>query len=571
MTPRLDTWIAENRARLLDELFGFIRAPSVSTDPAYAAGIAQAAELLRARLVRIGLDDVQLLDGGGHKAVYGSWLHAPGAPTLLIYGHYDVQPPDPVELWDTPPFEPTVRDGRIIARGASDDKSPLWIAVSAVEAWLAVEGKLPVNVKFLLEGEEETGSRTLPVILERYRELLAADVLLSADGGRWRPGRPSVNVNSRGNLGLEVTVRTASRDLHSGRFGGPVANAATVLARLIATLHDERNRVAVAGFHDGLRPPGNADIAGMEALGFDEAAFFAEIGARPGAMEPGVRLLESLWLRPTLEVNGLWGGYTGPGGKTVIPSEAHAKLTCRLGPGQGPEAVGEAVAAHLREHCPRYADIDVQQMRNGTPAYAVPEDDRFLAAVERVIHHVHGRAPVRVGIGGTLPVSPMVKAVLGLETVMLSYAIADEQIHAPNEFFRLSSFDDGMRAWTMLLHEAAVAVFARWLVADALKGALTMDNIKASASDHHEQAAHHLEVAAKMHRDAAKQCLSGNYQKAQSLATSAAEADTVANKHAMDAVDLYRHHEDEVAGHKAELAGEEAARTAKHEAKAAQA
>jgi len=455
MPTTIDSWIADNRARLLDELLDFIRAPSVSTDPSYAEGIARAASILQARLERIGLEGVQLLDGGGHKAVYGAWLHAEGAPTLLIYGHYDVQPPDPVELWDTPPFEPTVREGRIVARGASDDKSPVWIAVSAVEAWLATQKRLPVNVKLLLEGEEEIGSRTLPVILDRYRDLLAADVLISADGGRWRPGRPSVNVNSRGNIGMEVVVRTASRDLHSGRYGGPVANAATVLAGLIATLHDADNRIAVRGFFDGLRPPGNADVAGMEALGFDEAAFFAEIGARPGAMEPGVRLLESLWLRPTLEVNGIWGGYTGPGGKTVIPSEAHAKITCRLGPGQAPRAVGDAVEAHLRAHCPPYADIEVQRSRSGTPAYAIPEDDPFLEAAERVIERVHGEKPVRVGIGGTLPISAMIKEILGLETVTLSYAIADEQIHAPNEFFRLSSFDDGLRAWTELLAEAA--------------------------------------------------------------------------------------------------------------------
>ncbi len=453
----IDGWLAENRARLLDELLQFIRAPSVSTDPAYADGIAAAAEILRARLERIGMRDVQLLDGGGHQAVYASWLGAPGAPTLLVYGHYDVQPPDPVELWHSPPFEPTIVDGRIVARGASDDKSPLWIAVSAAEAWLATAGSLPVNVKFLLEGEEEIGSRTLPVILDRYRDLLGADVLISADGGRWRPGRPSVNVNSRGNVSMEITVRTAARDLHSGRYGGPVGNAATVLARLLATLHDEDNRIAVRGFHDGLRPPGNADIAGMDALGFDEDAFFAEIGARPGAMEPGVRLLESLWLRPTIEVNGLWGGYTGPGGKTVIPAAAHAKLTCRLGPGQVPDRVVDAVERHLRAQMPAYAELGFERLGDGTPAYAIPEDDRFLAAVERVIERVHGEKPVRVGIGGTLPVSPMVKQLLGLETVTLSYAIADEQIHAPNEFFRLSSFDDGLRAWTALFDEAARA------------------------------------------------------------------------------------------------------------------
>ncbi|HEX3349761.1 MAG TPA: dipeptidase [Acetobacteraceae bacterium] len=447
----IDTWYADNRQRLLDELLGFIATPSVSTDPAYHDGIARAADLLRARLERIGMENVQLLDGGGHPAVYGEWQHAPGKPTILVYGHYDVQPPDPLDLWQTPPFEPTIRDDRIVARGASDDKSPLWIAVSAIEAWLAATGKLPLNVKVILEGEEEVGSRTLPAILQKYRGLLKADVLVSADGGRWRPGRPSINVNSRGNLGMEVSVRTAARDLHSGRYGGPVGNACTVLARLIATLHDERNRIAVPGFRDGLRSPGNADIAGMEALGFDEQAFFSEIGAKPGAIEPGVRLLESLWLRPTIEVNGMIGGYNGPGGKTVIPAEARAKITCRLGPGQVPRKAGDAVEAHLRANCPPWAELTVTRSRDGTAAYATPEDDPFLAAVESVIERVHGQQPVRVGIGGTLPVSPMIKEGLGLETVVLSYAIADENIHAPNEFFRLSSFDDGLRAWAELL------------------------------------------------------------------------------------------------------------------------
>ncbi len=451
----VETWVADNHDRLLQELLSFIRLPSVSTDPAYNKGIQDAAALLRARFERIGLQSVQYLNDpdiaeGGHDAVYGEWLGAAGKPTLLIYGHYDVQPPDPLELWESPPFEPSIRDGRIHARGASDDKSPLWIAVSAIEAWLDAEGKLPVNVKVLIEGEEEIGSRSLPGIMRRHRELLAADVLVSADGGRWRPGKPSVNTNSRGLSGMEIVLRTAARDLHSGRFGGPVGNAAMTLARLLATLHDEQGRIAVAGFFDGLQRPGNRDYASMDELGFDEAAFFAEIGARPGAMEPGVRLLESLWFRPTLEVNGMISGYTGPGGKTVIPHEASAKITCRLGPGQVPRHVFDAVAAHLRAHCPAWADLEIMDPHDGARAYVVPEDDPYLAVVERVIEDVHGAKPVRVGVGGTLPISSMAKEALGLETVMLSYAVADERIHAPNEFFRLSSFDDGLLAWVKL-------------------------------------------------------------------------------------------------------------------------
>ena len=451
MIAAVDGWMAANRERIFAELLGFISKPSVSTDPAYAAGMAAAADVLEERLRRIGMHNVQRLNAGGHDCVYGSWLGAPGKPTVLVYGHYDVQPPDPLEQWETPPFEPTIRDGRIHARGASDDKSPLWIAVSAMEAWLAVTGGLPVNVKLLLEGEEEVGSRSLPAIMAAHRELLTADVLVSADGGRWRPGTPTINTNSRGNIGCEITVRTADTDLHSGRYGGPVGNAAMVLARLLATLHDGEGRIAVAGFMDGLKRPSNADFASMAALRFDEAAFFAEIGARPGAIEPGVQLLESLWLRPTVEVNGLWGGYQGPGGKTVIPREAHAKLTCRLGPGQEPGHAMAALEAHLRAHLPDWAELAMERGRGGSAAYVVPDDDPFLLAVEGVIAEVHGSKPLRVGVGGTLPISAMAKDVLGLETVMLSYAIADERIHAPNEFFRISSFDDGLKAWVRAL------------------------------------------------------------------------------------------------------------------------
>jgi len=450
-----EAWLAENKSALLADLFDLIRCPSVSTDPTYADGMARAASLLSARLNTIGLNDVQMLDAGGHQAVFGQWTGALGKPTILVYGHYDVQPPDPLDLWDTPPFEPTMKNDRWYARGASDDKSPSWIALAGIQAWLASTGALPLNVKVLLEGEEEIGSRTLPAILDRHRDLLAADVLVSADGGRWRPGVPSVNTNSRGLAALEITVRTAAADLHSGRYGGPVGNAAVVLARLLATLHDDANRIAVPGFFDGLKRPGNADYASMQALNFDEDAFFAEIGARPGAIEPGVQLLESLWLRPTIEVNGITAGYSGPGGKTVIPSLAGAKLTCRLGPAQDPAQVTEAMSAHLRAHCPPWADLHIDAERRGTPAYAVPEDDPFLAAIEHVMEQVHGRRPLRVGIGGTLPISSMVRRQLGLETVMLSYAIADENIHAPNEFFRMSSFDDGLAAWVRALPELA--------------------------------------------------------------------------------------------------------------------
>jgi acetylornithine deacetylase/succinyl-diaminopimelate desuccinylase-like protein len=454
-TEAVEAWLAEQTPRLLTELLEFLRIASVSTDPAYQPGMRQAADLLVERLDRIGMRDARLLDGGGHPSVTARRHDVPGAPTILIYGHYDVQPPVPLDKWDSPPFEPGIRDGCVFARGASDDKAPLWIALSALEGWLAVHGRLPVNVTLLLEGEEESGSASLPAILAAHRDILAADVMLSADGGRFRPARASLNTSLRGVLSLEVSLRTAAHDLHSGRYGGAVGNAAMALCRLLATLHDDRNRIAVAGFLDGLQRPGNAEADSIAALALDEVAFLAEVGARPGAGEPGVAMLEALWFRPTIEVNGLTAGYQGRGGKTVIPCEASAKLTCRLGPGQHPLAAAEAVAAHLRAHCPPWADLVVDDPHDGTPAYAVPEHDPFLAAVARVIEDVHGHRPARTGLGGTLPVAAMVRRGLGVETVMLSYAMSDERAHAPNEFFRLASFDEGLVAWTRVLPELA--------------------------------------------------------------------------------------------------------------------
>ncbi len=448
---RIKDWLDRNAPRLHQQWFEFLAIPSVSTDPAFADGIGQASAFLRAHTENIGLRNASLLEAGGHPAVYADWLDAGDAPTVLLYGHYDVQPPDPVELWDSPPFVPTLRDGRVYCRGASDDKSPVWTMLTAVEAVLATEGRLPVNVRLLIEGEEEIGSRTLPELLARHRDLLSSDVLISADGSRWRPDLSSVNVNSRGLCAMELCLRTADSDLHSGRYGGAVANAVAVLARLLATLHDESGQIAVAGFYDGLRGPGNAELAALHAVPFDESVFFAEIGARPGAAERGRSTLEAMWLRPTLEVNGFWGGYTGPGTKTVLPHQARAKITCRLGLGQAPEAVAESVATHLRAYCPPYATLEVTRERGGTRAYAIPADDPTLSIVESVMEEAGGRRPVRVGVGGTLPISSLVKEQLGMETVMVSYAVSDENIHAPNEFFRIASLEEGLRAWVLLL------------------------------------------------------------------------------------------------------------------------
>jgi acetylornithine deacetylase/succinyl-diaminopimelate desuccinylase-like protein len=379
--------------------------------------------------------------------VTAAWPHAPGAPTLLVYGHYDVQPPDPLAAWASPPFEPEVRDGRIYARGVSDDKGPLLVPIAVAEAGLRTTGRLPVNLCFLIEGEEECGSPSLPAFLRDHAGELAADWVLSADGAMWRADVPSVTVASRGLVALEFSVLGAAKDLHSGRHGGSAPNPLHAIARLVASLHDETGRVAVAGFYDQVREPDEATRAGIRALPFDEAAYREAIGTLPGGGEAGYAPLERQWLCPTLEINGLWGGYQGAGGKTVIPSAAHAKLSCRLVPDQDPAAVGAAIAEHLRRHCPAGIRLEVRGPDKGAHAYAIPADHPGLRLAERVLAEVYGRAALRVRMGATLPICDHFRRLLGQETVFFSFSTADEDYHAPNEFFRLERFGDGLRAW----------------------------------------------------------------------------------------------------------------------------
>ncbi len=447
--PVLDHLLGDHDG-IINRLIDYAKIPSVSTDPAYADGMAAARALLADRLVAAGFNNVEEIAAGGHPAVCAEWLGLPGAPTYLVYGHYDVQPPDPLDKWHSPPFEPQIRDGRLYGRGVSDDKGPASIALEVLFAYLAVEGCLPVNIKVLLEGEEEVGSATLPAILERHADRLRADAVISADGARWRADLPSVNTGSRGNMAFELAVRTASKDLHSGRFGGAVPNAAHVLADLVAGLHSPDGKVSVDGFYDGIDNPDGTTRADISGLPFDEAAFFAAIGSVPFG-EDGFSTLERLWLRPTLEVNGMWSGYTGEGGKTVTPAEAFAKITTRLVPGQDPARVARALQRHFERACPAGASIDFAPRDDGNAAYLVPPDLPLLLAVENAIEDALGAKPVRVRVGSTLPLSDMIRRALGIDTVTLSFSTADEDFHSPNEFFRLSAIEEGVTAWTSLL------------------------------------------------------------------------------------------------------------------------
>jgi acetylornithine deacetylase/succinyl-diaminopimelate desuccinylase-like protein len=442
-----------NYQQVLDSLVALARIPSVSTDPAYKQGIATASRWVADRLTAAGMEHVRINATAGHPIVTADWLHAPGKPTILVYGHYDVQPPDPLEKWVSPPFEPTVRDGRLYARGVSDDKGPMLIPLAVAEAFMQTEGRLPVNVRFLIEGEEERGSVNLEPFVQAHAAELAADFVLSADGAMWRPDEPSLTVASRGLAALEFTVRGARKDLHSGRHGGSVANPLHAAAELVASLHDAEGRVAVAGFYDRVAAPPAEVRAAIRALPFDRGKYLAGVGVPDDAGEAGWSLLERQWLRPTLDANGLWGGYQGPGTKTVIASEAHAKVTCRLVPDQQPDEIVALISAHLERHCPRGITLEVKPGDHGSEAYEIPADHPGLALAERILDEVYRQKTIRVRMGATIPIGLIFRKALGAETVFFSFSTADEDYHAPNEFFRLQRLKDGLRAWARYWQE----------------------------------------------------------------------------------------------------------------------
>ena len=443
--------LESNRDRILDELIQLASIPSVSTDPAHAGDITAAATWVGNALEAAGPFAVRTIPTAHNPVVYAEWLGAPGKPTALIYGHYDVQPADPLEKWHSPPFTPTVRDGRLFARGVSDDKGPMLIPIKVAQAFFRTAGALPINIKCLFEGEEEIGSPSLDAFIRENRAMLAADVVLSADGAMWRINEPSLTVASRGLAGLELTLRAAKKDLHSGRHGGAVANPLNAMARLISSLHDDRGRVAVAGFYDRVLELTGKERADIAALPFNDIDYLAQIGAPETFGEAGYTTLERQWTRPTLDINGMWGGYEGPGSKTVIPSEAHAKITCRLVPDQDPDEIGVLVAKHLETHKPAGTTLEVTYGDHGARPYAIPSDHFALRAAGEALKEVYGVDPLVVRMGGTVPISELFTRHMNLETVFFSFSTADEDYHAPNEFFRVHRLGEGLSAWARCL------------------------------------------------------------------------------------------------------------------------
>jgi acetylornithine deacetylase/succinyl-diaminopimelate desuccinylase-like protein len=422
----------------LAELAELLAIPSVSSEPERAADLRRAAAWIAARLP---FANGRVAETTGHPVVLAEWLGVPGAPTILVYGHYDVQPAGDPAARTTPPFEPDVRDGRIYARGATDDKAPVHVALETARRLHERDGALPLNVRFLIEGEEEIGSPSLGPFLADHRDTLACDVVVSADGAMWRPSEPSIAVAAKGLVALDLVVEGPGSDLHSGRHGGAVLNPNHALAALVASFHDADGRVAVAGFYDDVVPVDSV------AAPFDERAYQAEVGVPELYGEPGFTTLERLWTRPTLEVNELRGG----GAFTVIPGSARAHVTCRLVPEQDPERIVEAIAAHVAAAAPRAVRVRVEPRAGAVPAYAIPSDHPAVEAGVAALRSVYPETePLLVRIGGTLPAATLFERELGVKTLLFSFSIADEQLHAPNEFFRLERIEEGITAWTRL-------------------------------------------------------------------------------------------------------------------------
>jgi len=446
--------ISAGQEQFMERLFQFLRFRSVSTDPAYEPEMRKTRDFLKGWLAEIGLDNIQELDGGGKPAIYAECLNAPEKPTLLIYGHYDVQPPEPLELWKTDPFEPTIVGDRLYARGASDVKGSTAIAIETIGAFIAVTGHCPVNVKLFLEGEEETGSPSLDVIVDQFGDLLSADAIISADGGRASPDVPSINVGARGLAKTQLTVRTAAKEVHSGRYGGSIRNALHETAALVASLHDANGAVAVESIRDLTRPMTKEQRANAAALPFDEEAFIADVGAL-GAGEPGHTIRERLTLLPAIDVNGMWGGYTGVGSKTVIPEVAHAKITIRLSPGIDSDAALAVLKEHLRGHASPGVELEFTATGGGAPASEIRADHPLVLAAQSVLKADTGLDPVHVRLGSTVPITSIFRERLGIETLMFGMNLPDEDIHAPNEFLHLKSIPLGLRIWPALLNEIA--------------------------------------------------------------------------------------------------------------------
>jgi acetylornithine deacetylase/succinyl-diaminopimelate desuccinylase-like protein len=454
MSSSAVTYAQLNHARFLEELKALLRIPSVSTLPEHNGDCHFAAEVLAAELSRIGMENVRLIETDGHPLVYADWLHAAGKPTVLAYGHYDVQPPDPLDEWLSPPFEPTERDGNLYARGAVDDKGQVWAQMKALESLLAAGGSLPLNVRVLLEGEEEVGGEGIAAFVASKPAELKADFALVSDTEMFAPDLPTLCVGLRGMIYTQLEVRGAKTDLHSGMYGGAAPNPFVALAQIIARLKDENGHILIPGFYDDIIPPSPEELAAWRSLPFDEEHYrITEVGSRELVGEAGFSVLERTWARPTLDVHGIRGGFTGAGAKTVIPAKALAKVSMRLVPGMTPAKAFAQYKSYVEQLAPAGVDVSVRMIHSGD-ACLIPVDNPYIQAATRALHEVWGKDTVFIRSGGSIPIVGDFARHLNLPSVMMGFGLPDDNLHAPNEKFHLKNFELGIESIIRFLEEA---------------------------------------------------------------------------------------------------------------------
>jgi acetylornithine deacetylase/succinyl-diaminopimelate desuccinylase-like protein len=458
MSSSAVAYAKQNHPRFLDDLKALLRIPSVSTLPEHKADCRKAAEALLGELKRIGMENARLIETGhakgeGHPLVYADWLHAAGKPTVLIYGHYDVQPPDPLDEWVTPPFEPTERNGNLYARGAVDDKGQVVAQVKALESLFAADKKLPLNVRVLFEGEEEVGGEGIADYVATKPADLKADFALVCDSELFAPGLPTLCVGLRGMIYTELEVRGAKSDLHSGMYGGAAPNPFVALAQIVARLKDENGRILIPGFYDNIIPPSKEELAAWRRLPFDEEQYrIAEVGSKQLVGESGYSVLERTWARPTLDVHGIPGGFIGAGAKTVIPAKATAKVSMRLVPGMEPAKSYALYKSYVEKIAPKGVDVEVRLIHQGDPCL-IPVDNPYIQAATRALHEVWGKDTVFIRSGGSIPIVGDLARHLGLPSVLMGFGLPDDNLHAPNEKFNLKNFELGIVSIIRFLEE----------------------------------------------------------------------------------------------------------------------
>jgi acetylornithine deacetylase/succinyl-diaminopimelate desuccinylase-like protein len=453
MSQAIDAYVRENEPRFLEELKDLLRIPSVSTLPENNEATHRAAEFVRDHLMDAGMEHVELIETDRHPLVYADWLHAPGKPTVLCYGHFDVQPPDPLELWESPPFEPTERNGNLYARGSADDKGQMYSQIKAIEAIKAIYGKPPVNLKFLIEGEEEVGGLSIAEYVKENPEKLKADVALVCDTEMYEAGLPTLNIGLRGLVYMEIEAVGPMRDLHSGLYGGAAPNAVFGLIELLAKAKDADGRIRIPGIYDDVEPPAPEEKQSWEHLPFDEKEYLKnEVGSTALTGETQYSVFERTWARPTFEVHGIAGGFTGAGAKTVIPAKAVAKVSIRLVPRQDPDKVVKSVEKFLKDNCPKGIRLSLRVLSAG-PGLMVNPDHPAIHVAAKAFSDIFGKPTVFTRSGGSIPIVGDFATYLGIPTILMGFGLPDDGLHSPNEKYNIRNYFDGIRTIAHFLEE----------------------------------------------------------------------------------------------------------------------